>query len=209
MPRRRLASRTYETRLRQSIGQSYALSSLDHLRTALKEPQSLFLVPTFVITACVVVEAAINDNYIDHFHHVMGDDYMRIARPLLYLNFRERLSLLFPVISDWKFVLNEKHERVRALLAMFELRGRMIHVKHHYRRATLSTTPDGTYLVAGPEIDASDPYDEYLTPLKRVRVNQLYLLTDYWRMYLDRLVGRIRRRNFNPHGLLIRPTPHS
>jgi len=211
MTRNKLIPYTYETRVRGNLGYSYAVSSLNYLASSINgESARLFLVPTFVITACTVVEAALNDCIIDHFQHHLGDDHQKLARPFLYLNYRERLSVTIPTISDYRYVLDEKHERTKALFAMFELRGRLIHVKHRYRPATVTKHKRGYITLSETEADPNDPYDgEYLKPLKRIRTGELHRLTVFWRRYLYRLDYRIRRKNFNPQGMLKRATKGS
>lgn len=204
MTHKKIYPHTYETRVRHNSGYSYASSSLDYLASSIHNPAGrIFLVPTFVITACTVVEASINDCYIDHFQYQVGDDYLKIGRPFLYLGYRERLIVLFPVISTYRYVLDETHPKVRALFDLFELRGRLIHVKHKYRPAIVTEIEKGLTTLSVAEADPLDPYDgDYLQPLRLINTKKAYRLTKFWTRYLDGLHWRIRRRNFNAQGLL-------
>jgi hypothetical protein len=119
-------------------GWNYARESADFLLAEIKsDPEKEYLIPSFIICLCLGIESVINDAFIDFFHRKMGKDYKDCAKPFIFMRIDEKLSVLIPLVSNYEYQLNKDHVDLKKLLALFEFRNHLTHVKHHWHSATV------------------------------------------------------------------------
>ncbi len=156
------------------------------------------LVPSYIAALCMGIEGQINSILIEHFFDVVGSKYKEIAKPLLFLNVRDRFSIAVLLASDYCYELNHKNERVIQLFQLFDLRNRVVHVKQHRKIGTLVKNQQSSSLT----IDNPDPSDPYGPEHQwKVDVKQLrswLRLFNYWIPRLSFLGTNIKNTRFNP-----------
>lgn len=153
-------------------GLYYARRSAEHLLRQIAEGNE-HLIAAFIFALCSGIEGAINDVYIDYFYKKMGYNYKEFVKPFIYMNLRDKLMVIIPIVSDYKYQINEKCDDYKSLVKLFELRNGLIHVKQFWRPAFV-TQEDVGYQIAYDQSGAVDHYDA----ISRKELS-LALLRDY------------------------------
>lgn len=113
------------------------------LRSIIESPLGNDLIPSYIANLVVAIESTINDAFIDFLHKRMGADYKRHCKTFLWLRFKEKVSLLVLLASDFKYELDGDFGDLKSILSLVDLRNRLLHVKQHWFSATVTETQDG------------------------------------------------------------------
>jgi hypothetical protein len=205
--------RTYRTVLRSLEGINWASEAADFLLARIKKrKKNQFLVPSFIASLCSQVEAVVNDALVDHFYYRCRRNYQNYAQAFLTRPMPDKLFLVVPLISQYKFEWNKGSPDVQLLLKLFRLRNRLLHVKHPWVLATaleyeigvsfLFDDPDRTYYYTSEEFKnlTFADLDAYATHTERFvrffrdirwRINGPHFKPDVW-LYK---IGRRERRS--------------
>lgn len=167
------------------------------------EESAGYLIPSFIISVCAGIEGLISDTYINHFFQHFGMDYKKYVRPFLFMNHHERLRLLFPLISGYRFALNEDSERVKALLRLFETRNRLVHIKHHKTAATIVEHEHGSDILFDNP-DYTDFYSFGRDSIKMKDLRAALQLLSFYENFFWEINWHITRKHFNPRDVLVR-----
>lgn len=90
------------------------------------------LVPSYIMTLCSNIEARVNNNIVDFFFKKTGAEYRQHSKPYMLLPFERKLSIVIPLISNYKYKINLKSADLKAVSSLFELRNRMVHRSDEY-----------------------------------------------------------------------------
>jgi hypothetical protein len=162
-------------------GWNYARESADFLLAEIKnDPEKEYLIPSFIICLCLGIESVLNDAFIDFFHRRMGKDYKDCVKPFIFMRIDEKLSVLIPLVSNYEYQLNKDHADLKKLLALFEFRNHLTHVKHHWHSATVIRDATG---VTDIIIDNPNLIDFYSTFVQRKIT--LADLDDYRELFIN------------------------
>jgi len=144
------------------LGWNYARDSADFLLAEIEnDPEKEYLIPSFIICLCLGIESVINDAFIDFFHRKMGKDYKDCAKPFIFMRLDEKLSVLIPLVSNYEYQLNKDHADLKKLLALFEFRNHLTHVKHHVHSATVIRDETGIIDVTMDNPHLADFYSSF------------------------------------------------
>ena len=187
--------------VKENTGVVCARYAAEYLLEGLKEDaRKDYLVPPYVALLCAGMEGEINDAYIDFFFKKFGAAYQEFAKPFLFLQFRDRCRTLIPLISDYRFRLNERHADLVQVFKMVELRNQLLHIKHHWHPARVLEGREGEFFDFEYLEPSSDPYRSgSLKKLIAGRDIDAYMkVFNRFIPAFSGLASRIRRRNFNP-----------
>ena len=119
-------------------GWNYARESADFLLGEIEnDPEKEYLIPSLIICLCLGIESVVNDVFIDFFHRKIGNDYKDCVKPFIFMRIDEKFSVLIPLVSNYEYRLNKDHADLKKVLALFEFRNHLTHVKHHWHSATV------------------------------------------------------------------------
>lgn len=162
------------------------------------------LVASFVAALCMGVEGEINDCLVEHFFWKIGPAYREAIRPLLMLNIRDRFRTAVLLGSEYRFVLNMQHPRIQEMFSLFELRNRLVHVKHHRKMANVFDFGTPLERIEYENPDPTDPYGpEYGGTISVEDLRGHLTLFNYLIPRFYELGTRLKRKNFNPQGLFV------
>jgi hypothetical protein len=164
-----------------------------------------FLAPAFVGALCAGMEGEINTGYVDFFHEKLGENYGKYIKPYLFLRIEERFRQLPLLLSNFRFSLNEKDEKVKKVLRLFDLRNQLLHVKHLTHYADVTESEEGSIVdIQYCEKSHSDPYRFSSDDIVKVELLREYvcLYNEFIPQFAE-LASRINRRNFNPKGWFV------
>ncbi|UAA37857.1 hypothetical protein KIH87_14290 [Paraneptunicella aestuarii] len=165
-----------------------------------------FLIPSFLSSIAAGIEGEINTAYINHFHKKFGKQYTKHIKPYLFMKIYDRLSQLPIVLSGFKYMLNDQDERIKAIFELFELRNRVLHIKHLHHYADIYQDENGNILNINYHTpNHPDPYREHFANFPKIEELNSYLELFYKVIRkFNNLSDTINRRNFNPEGWFIR-----
>jgi hypothetical protein len=205
-----MAKCTTRTPVQSNFGVWASRQSAEFLLAQIeKDCHRNFLAPAFVGALCAGIEGEINTGYVDLFHKKLGEGYGKYIKPYLFLRVEERFRQLPLLLSNFRFSLNEKDERVKKVLRLFDLRNQLLHVKHLAHYADVTESEDGRILdIQYCDKNHPDPYRFSTDDIVKEE-----LLREYMCLYNEfipqfaGLASRITRRNFNPKGWFVPVQP--
>jgi hypothetical protein len=121
----------------------------------------------------------------------------------------DRFEQLPLVLSGFRYRLNRRDERVKAVLKLFEVRNKLLHVTHLWHYADVVEDDAGNILdIKYHTNDDSDPYREFMQEfLKKTNLRSYMKLYNEFIPAFASIATRIRRKNFNPRGWFVAAKP--
>jgi hypothetical protein len=161
------------------------------------------LLPAYIVSVCAAVENRLNRAYIDHFYRLVGDNYGQYTAPYIRLRIEEKLGMLIPLISNFKFEIDRKHERVLFLFKIFRLRNRLVHQVPYLVKAELEWIDQGRANVYYPksEYEYTHSHPEWETVRRRDLVS-IHASLKFWMRWLHNIADRINTDRYNHRGVL-------
>jgi hypothetical protein len=192
----------YDTYMQSQIGINAAFKTAQYLYDEIKKgPDKDYLVPSFIASICAGIEGSINNIYISFLFQKFGSDYKSYVEPLLGIRgIKNKMKLLVPLISAYKYVLNEHNDTLQEIIRLFEMRNTLIHVRHHWFPVHIVQNEgelglNMTYLTP----DKLGPYDkglkEYLT--EHDYLHFMNISNEFQKGFYS-LRRRMNRKNFKP-----------
>ncbi|MEZ5525349.1 MAG: hypothetical protein R3E62_10380 [Pseudomonadales bacterium] len=169
-------------------------------------PRYYVLTPSFITSVASSIEGEINTAYVNRFHKHFGKSYMQHVRPYLFMKLYDRFSQLPLVLSNFKYQLNTDDGRVRGILNLFEIRNRMLHIKHLWHAGDIIENEHGdTVDFEFHEPNHPDPYKGSKDDFPSIGELQMYM--KYFNEFVPKFANissTITRKNFNPEGWFVR-----
>lgn len=161
------------------------------------------LLPAYVASVCAAIEYRLNEAYISHFSKLIGRGYEPYVSPYLRLKIEDKFGILIPLLSDFGFEVNRKHERVQFLYRLFRLRNRLIHQVPHLIDAEIKEYERGyatiSYALDQYRYTHSSP--EWKS-IQRKDLVAIHAALNFWMRWLYDIHRRIRYKRFNHNEIL-------
>jgi hypothetical protein len=148
------------------------------LKEILSDKDKTYLIPSYFSSLCLGIESVVNDAYIDLFYRKIGAEYKEHVRIFLYMRFKEKLSTMILLASDFKYQLNEKDKDIKGIFKIVEFRNQLLHAKQHWNPSTKIIENDAAF---DGGLDNPDHSDFYSDP--KTRGEWLNSLEDYMRLH--------------------------
>ena len=160
------------------------------------------LLPAYVVSVCAAIEHRMNDAYIDHFHRLLGFNYASYAAPYLRFRVEEKLGMLMPLLSDFKYELNRDSQHVKFLFRLFRLRNRLVHQVPHVVEGLWEQFEDHARMhYPSGEYRHSHAHPEWES-VKRKDLVSIHAALTFWMVTLHDIAKRIGQNRFNHRGTL-------
>lgn len=105
----KIHSRTYNR------GTTNAVWSAKFLFKEIFENNRPFLKPSFIYALCSIIEENFNSVIIDFFEAKFGEEYKSYAAIFIKLSIHDKISMVVPVISNFKYQLNTDNSELRTI----------------------------------------------------------------------------------------------
>jgi hypothetical protein len=197
--------------VRSNRGTFSVRRSADVLREAILTDKSKFdaLTPFYVAAVCAHMEGALNNCFVEHLHRKLGKDYAKHLRPFLFLKIQDRMEMAPLLLSDYRFKLNDKHESVKAALALFDKRNQFLHVKDLWHYAEVEYGEKEA--IVAWEFQNKDHPDPYRTDwgqglFEKLSIEEIESLQKRFTKRFRTMPNSVNRKNFRPDEWLVRVT---
>jgi hypothetical protein len=162
------------------------------------------LLPAYTASVCASIEFRINQAYIGHFYQKLGDSYEVYAAPYVRMGIEQKMSMLFPLISDFKYELNRKNDKVKELFKLFRLRNRLIHQTPHLIEATFHKVRDSVWFIEYPDdvYKYAHAHPEWQS-INRKDLVMIHASLNFWMPWLYDIEKRITRKKYNHKDILV------
>lgn len=197
----RSAGNKRKTFVSSNIGGYCANKSAElFLEMILDDPKSNdYLIPSYMAALCAGIEGAVNDAYISFLYRKMGGAYREFVRPYILARFPDKFRQLIPLISSYKYKLNQDADDVRGVLRLFDVRNSLLHVKHHWHAATIIDLGYGSgFNIVCDEVFSEDPYRD--SPGKVITAEDLKRFKGIYDRFVpafSNIEHYIKRKNFS------------
>src|SRR5687768_16168 len=128
-------------------GSSEAVWSAEFLFKEIFDNNRTYLKPSFIYALCSIIEENLNCILIDFFQSKFGENYKPFASTIIKMSIHDKLNIVIPTISDFKYQLNQDKKQIKTIKQLFEVRNQLIHIKNHYRTTLFFETADGKFYI--------------------------------------------------------------
>ena len=168
------------------------------LKHILSDSYNDYCVPAYITSICSGIEGMINELYIDFFHNRFGRQYRPLVNPFFRIPVKERISLIVPMLSDYKYQLNYDHDSFLVICRLFALRNSLVHVKHHWHRAKIIDYDVGCDI----EYISPTDIDIYAKGIEKALTKEdferfMRVSNEFLTVFVN-LERRIKRKKFDP-----------
>lgn len=180
-------------------GSSEAVWSSEYLFKEIFINGKEFLKPSFIYALCSIIEENFNCILIDFFQSKFGDNYKIFAATHIKMAIHDKLCIVIPTISNFKYQLNQEKKEIKIIKQLFEVRNQMIHIKNHYRKTLYYETKSGKHYIEELDEKELNIYDSInYKKLDKRRLKQFYNAQKEFTPTFHMLFHRMKRKNFNP-----------
>ena len=161
------------------------------------------LLPAYVVSVCAAIEHRLNEAYIKHFHRLVGYGYEPYVSPYLRLRIEEKIGMLVPLISQFRFEVDRKNTRVAYLFKVFRLRNRLIHQVPHLVKAEFEWIDEHSAHMYYPpnEYRYAHSHPEWET-IRRSDLVKIHSALNFWMRWTSDIGNRITYKRYNHQDVL-------
>ncbi len=190
-----------------NAGVSEAVWSARHLFEQIYVEKKEYLKPSFIYALCSTIETGLNCSIIDFFYSKYGESYKPYASVLIKLTIHDKLRIVMPIISEYKYELNQEKIEIKNIKTLFDIRNQLIHIKNHYKSALFIEMNSGECYIHDLDEKELNIYDRAkYQKLDKNFLKILYRSQKEFTPFFHRICNKMRRKNFNPKDWLISTT---
>lgn len=185
-------------------GSVEAVWAADFLYTKITKTGLDYLIPSYSYTLCSIIEENLNCLLIDFFYSKFGDKYKEYVAVYLKMTIHDKLKIVIPTISEFKYDLNHTKEEIIVIRQLFEIRNQLIHIKNHYYLAKFIKNNDGQEFMEELDEKQLNIYsDKKFEKLNKEKLLGFLKAQKAFTPFIHRLHSRIKRKDFKPADWLI------
>ncbi|HHB76085.1 MAG TPA: hypothetical protein ENK84_06045 [Desulfobulbus sp.] len=200
---------TNEIPVQSNIGVVYSRHSSEYLfKQIVSERKKYdFLIPAYITVVCAGIEGKINTAFIDCLHKRLGKEYKTFVRPYLFMRIRDRFEQMPIIVSNFKYRLNTKNEKIKEIFKIFEFRNQLVHVKQHWHYADPIHDENGELIsLKYKENNTNDPYRTGFV-IEKLSEEELAKIFNVYKSFISKfsnIANNINRKNFNPENWFVK-----
>ena len=181
------------------LGTFQARHAANHLLEMVQEEKNDFLKPSLIYSLSSLVEGKLNSCFIDFCFSKFGDNYKEFSKSFIKMSIYDKFNIIAPVISNYKFNLNQNNENIIIIKKMIDTRNQLIHIKSHYVTFLFTEYENGEMFEEDVNQNELGIYhDTNFSKLDIDFLNDCYNSVNNFRLRFSELSKKINYKNFKP-----------